>query len=49
MGDLVKLAFYEVVGKFFLCFWIIPASLIFLSYLLFIIVQIIKELKKKHR
>jgi len=49
MADLVKLAFYQMAGNFLLFFLVLPAALIALGYLVFIVVQIIKELKEQRR
>jgi len=47
MGSIVEAALYDVVGKFFLLFVIMPAGVIFLGYVIHMIAKIIRELRKK--
>ena len=47
MESIVEAALYDVVGKFFLLFVIIPAGVIFLGYVIYMIAKIIQELRKK--
>ena len=44
MGSIVEAALYDIVGKFFLLFVIVPAGVIFLGY---VIAKILQELRKK--
>ena len=46
MGSIVEAAIYEFVSKFFLIFVVVPAGIIFLGYIIYIIVEVINELKK---
>ena len=47
MGSIVEAALYGTVGKFFLLFVIVPAGVIFLGYVIYMIAKIIQELRKK--
>ena len=47
MGSIVEAALYDVVGKFCLLFVIMPAGVIFLGYVIYMIAKIIQELRKK--
>ena len=47
MGSIIAAAIHSFVGSFFLSFVIIPVSIIFLGYLVYIVVELIKEIKKK--
>ena len=47
MGSIIAVAIHSFVGSFFLYFVIIPVSIIFLGYLVYIVVELIKEIKKK--
>ena len=47
MGSIVASAIYGFVGKLFLYFVIIPAGIIFLGYIIYIVVGVIKETRKK--
>lgn len=47
MGEIVSRAVCGAVGQFFLLVWILPAGLIFLAYLIYIIVMTVKEFRKK--
>ena len=47
MGSIVETALYDTVGKFFLLFVIVPAGVIFLGYVIYMIAKIIQELRKK--
>ena len=47
MGSIIAAAIQSFVGSFFLYFVIIPVSIIFLGYLVYIVVELIKEIKKK--
>lgn len=43
MGSIVEAALYDTVGKFFLLFVIVPAGVIFLGYVIYMIAKIIQE------
>ena len=47
MGSIVEAALYDTVGKFFLLFVIVPAGVIFLGYVIYMIAKISQELRKK--
>ena len=50
MGSIVEAAIYEfisLISKFFLIFVIVPAGIIFLGYIIYIIVEVINEIRKK--
>ena len=47
MGSNDEAAQYDMVGKFFLLFGIVPAGVIFLGYVIYIIAKILQELRKK--
>ena len=47
MGSIVEAALYGTVGKLFLLFVIVPAGIIFLGYVIYMIVKILQELRKK--
>ena len=50
MGSIVEAAIYEfisIISKFFLIFVIVPAGIIFLGYIIYIIVEVINEIRKK--
>ena len=47
MGNIVAAAIHGFVGKFFLYFVIIPAGIIFLGYVIYIVMEVIKEIRKK--
>lgn len=47
MGSIVEAAIYGVVGKIILFFIIVPIGIIFLGYVIYIIVEVIKEIRKK--
>ena len=47
MGSIVEAALYDAVGKFFLLFVIVPAGVIFLGYVIYMIAKILQELRKK--
>ena len=47
MGSIVEAAIYEFISKFFLIFVIVPAGIIFLGYIIYIIVEVINEIRKK--
>lgn len=47
MGSIVAEAIYSFVGKFFLYFVITPACIILLGYLIYIVVGLIREIRKK--
>lgn len=44
MFDIIGIAFYRHIGGFFGLFLILPAAVMFLAYLIYIIVMTIKEL-----
>ncbi len=46
MGSIVERAIYSIFGNIILALVIIPISIIFLAYLIYIVVMTIKELKK---
>ena len=43
----MRLRYIALLEVFFLYFVIIPVSIIFLGYLVYIVVELIKEIKKK--
>ena len=47
MGSIVEAAIYEFFGKFFLIFVIVPMGIMFLGYVIYIIVEVIKEIRKR--
>ena len=47
MGSIVEAALYDIVGKFFLLFVIVPAGVIFFGYVIYMIAKILQELRKK--
>ena len=47
MGSIVASAIYGFVVKLFLYFVIIPAGIILLGYIIYIIMGVIKEIRKK--
>ena len=47
MCSFVVADLYDTVGKFFLLFVIVPAGVIFLGYVIYMIAKIIQELRKK--
>ena len=47
MGSIVEAALYDMVGKFFLLCGIVPAGVIFLGYVIYMIAKILQELRKK--
>ena len=47
MGELVYQALMQSVAAFFFAVMILPAVVIFLGYLIYIVVMCIRELKKK--
>lgn len=47
VGNIVAAAIHGFVGKFFLYFVIIPAGIIFLGYVIYIVMEVIKEIRKK--
>ena len=47
MGSIVASAIYGFVGNLFLYFVIIPAGIILLGYIIYIIMGVIKEIRKK--
>ena len=47
MGSIVEAALYDIVGKFLLLFVIVPAGVIFLGYVIYMIAKILQELRKK--
>ena len=47
MGELVYQALMQSVAAFFFVVMILPAVVIFLGYLIYIVVMCIRELKKK--
>lgn len=49
MGSIIAAAIHSFVGSFFLYFVIIPVSIIFLGYLVYIVVELIKEIKKNRK
>ena len=46
MGGIVGAAIYSLLGKFFLFFIIVPIGIIFLGYVIYIIAEVIKEVRK---
>ena len=49
MGELVYQALMQSVAAFFFAVMILPAVVIFLGYLIYIVVMCIRELKKKYK
>ena len=47
MLELIEMAIYRYVGGFFAFFLRLPAALIFLGYLIYIVVMTVRELRKK--
>jgi len=47
VGEIVSRALYTAVGRFFLLVWIVPAGIVFLAYLVYIVVMIIREFRRK--
>ena len=47
MGELIYEAFAQYVTSFFFVVMVLPAVVIFLGYLAYIIVMCVKEMKKK--
>ena len=47
MGELVYQALMQSVASFFFVVMVLPAVIIFLGYLIYIVVMCIKEMKKK--
>ena len=47
MGELIYQALMQSVANFFFVVMVLPAVVIFLGYLIYIIVMCIKEMKKK--
>lgn len=47
MGSIVEAVVYEFVRLVVICCVIGPISIIFLGYIIYIVVEVIKELRKK--
>ena len=47
MGELIYQALMQSVANFFFVVMVLPAVIIFLGYLIYIVVMCIKEMKKK--
>lgn len=47
MGGIVEKAFYEMIGNTVFVFVLVPVGLIFLGYIIFIVVEMIREIRKK--
>ena len=47
MGEIVAKAVYSAVGQFFLLVWLLPAGILLLAYLIYIMVMTIGEIRKK--
>lgn len=47
MGSIVEAAIYEYIGKFFLIFVVVPVGIMVLGYIIYIIVEVINEIRKK--
>ena len=47
MGNIIETAIYSAAGKLFLFFVTLPVGIIFLGYVIYMIVKIIQELRKK--
>ena len=47
MGEIIYRGFMQLTTNFFFAFMILPAVIIFLGYLIYIVVMCIRELKKK--
>ena len=46
MGSIVEAVIYEFISKFFLIFVVVPVGIMVLGYIIYIIVEVINELKK---
>ena len=47
MGSIVEAAIYNLLRDFFLFFIIVPIGIMFLGYVIYIVVEVIKEIRKK--
>lgn len=47
MGGIVEKAFYKMIGNTVFVFVLVPVGLIFLGYIIFIVVEMIREIRKK--
>ena len=47
MGSIVEAAIYEYISKFFLIFVVVPVGIMVLGYIIYIIVEVINEIRKK--
>ena len=47
MGSIVEAAIYEYIGKFVLIFVVVPVGIMVLGYIIYIIVEVINEIRKK--
>lgn len=47
MGSIVEAAIYEYIGKLFLIFVVVPVGIMVLGYIIYIIVEVINEIRKK--
>ena len=47
MGSIVEAAIYEYISKFFLIFVVAPVGIMVLGHIIYIIVEVINEIRKK--
>lgn len=47
MGTILQNAVYSLISKGILAFVLVPAGILFLAYLIYIIISVWKELRKK--
>ena len=47
MGSIVEAAIYEYISKFFLIFVVVPVGIMVLGHIIYIIVEVINEIRKK--
>ena len=47
MSSIVESALYRAIGGFFAAFVLLPAAVIFCAYLMYIVVKVVQELRKK--
>lgn len=47
MGSIVEAAIYGYISKFFLIFVVVPVGIMVLGHIIYIIVEVINEIRKK--
>ena len=47
MEGIVEAAVYSLLSKFFLLFIIVPIGIIFLGYVIYTVVEVMKEIRKE--